>query len=120
LPEWAALAVLNLILDRHHLPGWRGAGNTPKRLAQKDYVDFRRWLILGYVLRENQMPREPSRKAGKPRMQEAEMIQNYRDVYKEASERLSGKVGKGTPQQIKASFDRVETAKAAGKWMPWY
>ena len=125
LPEWAALAVMNLILERQHLPGTRGAGNSPKAQARNDYVDYQRWLVLSRVLMRRGLPPQAKRKsAGKPTKQEAETLRRYDDAYAEACELLKKRkeglpVVGGTPTQVRASFDRLEKARADGSLMSW-
>jgi hypothetical protein len=112
LPEWAALGVLNVILERHRLPGnERRAGTNPLARARRERADYRRWFVLEQLLREHELPPEPKRARGAPKKGERDL---YQIVYEKAEKRLRGTPERGTITQIITSHDRVARAKAAG------
>jgi hypothetical protein len=100
-PEWAVVAVLNLIVARHN------ATSGKKRLRSQyalDHIHRMRWSALTVAFRSRGIKYEKIR--GRPK--DARGIQEARE---EASAGLRKNIASGTPRQIQDSFDKVEKAR---------
>jgi hypothetical protein len=101
-PEWAALAVLDLIVARHN------AVSGKKRLRSRyalDHIHRMRWSALTVAFRGRGIDKYKKIR-GRPK--DARGIQEARE---EASKGLRKSVAFGTPRQIQDSFDKVEKAR---------
>lgn len=115
LPEWASLAVLNMIQDRYHdgsAGGSDGAWGSPKGRMKMDYAHYLRWNALGWTMLFNFVSELPEargrRKSGSI---------TKRRLLDETAERLKGQklARAGDGRQIEESFRLVETSRRAGE-----
>lgn len=106
LPEWGALAVMNLIIAKYN------STSGKKRLRSKyalDYIHWVRWLKLSWEF--NMRGIVYSKRNGRPRKSVAGKISEARTA---ASKSLKGHVARGEPRQMQISFDLVESARDTG------
>lgn len=115
LPEWASLAVLNMVQDRYHdgsAGGADGAHGSLKGRLKMDYAHYLRWNALRWTMVLNcasKLPDQPGRK--KPG--EA----TKKDLLQEAAQRLKGQgpARAGDGRQIEESYRLVEASRQAGE-----
>jgi hypothetical protein len=106
LPEWGALAVMNLIIAKYN------STSGKKRLRSKyalDWIHWVRWQRLS--LEFNMRDIAYSKRSGRPTKEAAGKISEARTA---ASESLSQHFARGTPRQMQISFDLVEKARVTG------
>ncbi len=104
LPEWCALAVMNLIIERFNTLGG-------KKRRSRYVIDFAHWLRWQTLSRMFAMRGiEYAKRPGRPKRQ-ARGIEEARE---EASEQLRETIAQGTPRQMQDSFDLVQKAQATG------
>jgi hypothetical protein len=106
LPEWGALAVMNLIIAKYN------STSGKKRLRSRyalDYIHWVRWQTLS--LEFNMRGIVYSKRMGRPTKDAAGKISEARTA---ASGLLSRQVARGTPRQMQISFDLVERARVTG------
>jgi hypothetical protein len=118
LPDWAALDMLNLILERYGNPSSKGEGafSSPKGRFTMDYIHFVRWNVLSGCLRMQGLTSKPKRQRGRPRLGSNDEAERYRWALKQAATIL-GKLPMGGDcqrTQIEESFDLVEEERAKG------
>ena len=104
LPEWAALAVLNLIIHEFN----RRSGNKGRSRYAIDYGHFCRWRALSYEFRKAGIDKK---KSGRPAKQAPGIVRARQN----AADRLKGTHAQGSARQVQDSFDMVEAAQADGK-----
>jgi hypothetical protein len=116
LPEWAALDVLNLILERYRNPSSDGPGafSSPKGRFGQDYIHFVRWNVLTGCLRMNGLDSKPSRQRGRPRAGANTDADRYRSALKQSATELRKRSMSCQLKQIEESFDLVEAEHARG------
>lgn len=115
LPEWVALAVLNLIQDRFHdgsAGGVEGAYGDVKGRLRMDYAHYLRWQALDFIMMMNGVDHLPAGRGRKP----AGAI-SKRKLIEEATAFLNGRrtarVGDG--RQIEESYLLVDKSRKLGE-----
>ena len=104
LPEWAALAVLNVIIEKYNRARRKGGKGT----FETDYHHHRRWIVLSTQFNEHGV--DYAKKHG--RMKGESKIAAAR---KAAVNALRGTRSQCTVRQLQKSYDLVEAAKRSGK-----
>jgi hypothetical protein len=120
LPEWAALALLNLIREKYFAPGERDRTQNPKWRYERDFIDFVRWNRMKAFFTDEGVTDEhiaqslaPANR-GRPTGDDRESKNKVRLVSERASASLKGTIAQGEPRQIVESFVRVWDAHLAG------
>jgi hypothetical protein len=111
--EWAATAVLNLILE-HHFGGLegqqkRGTAKQHRRRYRDEHLHYTRWQALSLAIERQGHGKELFRRRGKPSASETEARKQALDL---AAKMLGGKNAEHS--QILFSFGKVERALSAG------
>lgn len=116
LPEWAALAVLNLIQDRHFEDGKAGGYGSARGKFNMDYAHRLRWEAVDLALRLNGMQTLPLHsRRGRPKPEGTSPSKTA--ILAQAKEHLSKKP-LGRPrslEQIEESYRMVEKSLNAGE-----
>ncbi|HEY6701498.1 MAG TPA: hypothetical protein VI137_11910 [Pseudolabrys sp.] len=102
-PEWAVVAVLNLIVAHHN------ATSGKKRLRSQyalDYIHRTRWRALSTAFRMYGIEKY-EKTPGRPK---DARVQEARQQASEALRKVKS-VARGRPRQIQDSFDKVEKAR---------
>jgi hypothetical protein len=112
LPDWAAVAVLNVIVQHHHLAkGNAGRGGGVAESLSMDLAHYQRWSALGRVLRIYGLKELPKGR-GRP----APGKLTAKGLLTEAEGFLAGKAHKAASQrEIGRSFNLVQKSRAAGE-----
>lgn len=107
LPEWAAIAVLNLIQDRHFADGEAGGYGSAAGKNSMDYAHFLRRNAVRGALRQHDLEDLPDRGRGRPSAQSGI---TKAAVLREAMDLLKGnRLARATSAaQMEESFRLVE------------
>ena len=115
LPEWASLAVLNMIQDRYHdgsVGGSDGAWGSAKGRLKMDYAHYLRWDALRWAMVFNFATELPTGRGRK-----APGVVTKRELLAAAVKIMEGRklarVGDG--RQIEESYHLVEASRKAGE-----
>jgi hypothetical protein len=109
LPEWAALATLNVIIERYNARGRgkKGPSSSPKGKYTGDLKHFWRWNALSFAFRSRGIT---ARRIGRPRKDEP----GISAAREEARLQLAGTIAQCASSQIQKSYDLVERSRASG------
>lgn len=115
LPEWASLAVLNMIQDRFHDGsggGADGAHGSLKGRLKMDYAHYLRWKALSWAMALNLVSELP---AGRGRKPAGAVTKSH--LLKEAADQLRGQglARAGDGRQIEESYRLVDASRCSGE-----
>jgi hypothetical protein len=105
LPEWAAVAVLNLIRDRWDAPapGKRGRSKSPKGQNRLRYKHQQCHDILEFVFKLHGI--DYVKKPGRPGKDHP----SIKAAREEAAEWLRKSIGRVSPENVQKAYDRIES-----------
>jgi hypothetical protein len=112
LPDWAAVAVLNVIVKNHHLAkGKAGRGGGVKETLEMNLAHYQRWGAVNLVLKIYGLKELPKAR-GRP----ASGKLTAKELLTEAQGFLAGKAKKAASQkEMGRSFNLVQKSRAAGE-----
>jgi hypothetical protein len=116
LPEWAAIAVLNIIQDRFHdrsEAGTDGAHGSLWGRLRMDYAHYARWNAVRWAMAFNSVTELPDNR-GRPKKDTV----TKKAILHEALTRLNdarSSRAKGSLQQIEESYRLVEASRQGGE-----
>jgi hypothetical protein len=114
LPEWAAVAVLNLIQERHFEDGKAGGYGSAHGKFSMDYAHYLRWQAVGHALQTKGLVDLPAQqRPGRPKV----TAYGKKAILEQAKEWLRDKpFGRGqSREQIEESFHIVTKSIKAGE-----
>lgn len=116
LPEWAALGVCNLILERHHsASSGRGGFSRVKKRFEEDNLHFQRWSALDFQLRLAGLL-DRTRKPGRPSKAATGDQAKWKAAIAAAAGALAiENVSEAELRQITESYDLVKKSRDGGE-----
>ncbi|MER9588542.1 hypothetical protein NKI94_07010 [Mesorhizobium australicum] len=116
LPEWAALATLNVIVGAYNEStgvGTEGAHGSAGGRTRMDYAHWLRWKSVGFVMRRHGLTELPDAKRGRPKAGET----TRQAIFEEAADRLMGNqmAKPGRAETVEESFALVEDSLSRGE-----
>lgn len=128
LPEWASLAVLNMIQDRYHdgsVGGANGAHGSLKGRVKMNYAHYLRWNALRWTMVLNCVSKLPDKRGRKKADLDKKESPTKKSLLAEAAKRLEGQrparaadtrqTDAGVGRQIEESYRLVEASRQAGE-----